>query len=213
MRRSTFQWTKKGLFSEKRGGNSVNGGVWYPKGPKIEKIQSWLKFSISLEMFNLDLQNFPQKIGPWWVARLKFSISLENFKILIFFNLWALRVRIGTWSCKWNGEKLILAAEMPREWAFAAKFASDCKCDGLAHPEPNATFTRTLSHTHPSSGEDPLHSPKFRWRRLTKLGIRVASRCRMCPFGVCSNPFNVDSAESNRPLSPCQEWPEYGWRT
>ena len=65
--------------------------VQSPKGPKIENFQSRLKFSISLENFNPDLQNFPQKIGPWWVARLKFSISLENFKILKFFNLWALR--------------------------------------------------------------------------------------------------------------------------
>ena len=44
-------------------------------------------FSISLEIFNLDLENFnpalqnsPQKIGVWWVARLK-----------IFFKIWALR--------------------------------------------------------------------------------------------------------------------------
>ena len=57
----------------------------FPKGPKIEKIQSRLKFSISLEIFNLDLKfsistsEFPTKIVPWWVARLKFSISLENF--------------------------------------------------------------------------------------------------------------------------------------
>ena len=51
----------------------------FPKGPKIEKIQSRLKFSISLEIFNLNLQNFPPKIGVWWVARLKFSISLETF--------------------------------------------------------------------------------------------------------------------------------------
>ena len=36
-------------------------------------------------------ENSPQKIGVWWVARLKVSISLENFKILNFFNLWALR--------------------------------------------------------------------------------------------------------------------------
>ena len=28
-------------------------------------------------------------LGVWWVARLKFSISLANFKILKFFNLWA----------------------------------------------------------------------------------------------------------------------------
>ena len=35
---------------------------------------------------------FPTKKGPWWVARLKCSISLEHFKILIYFNLWALRV-------------------------------------------------------------------------------------------------------------------------
>ena len=62
-------------------------GVFKTKGPKIEK-----KKSISIEIFNLawkfqsrlkfsilDLQNSPQKIGVWWVARLKFSISIENF--------------------------------------------------------------------------------------------------------------------------------------
>ena len=68
-----------------------------PKGPKIEKInlawnfRSRLKISISLENVNPDLLHFPIKIGVWWVARLKFSISLEHLKILNFFNLWALR--------------------------------------------------------------------------------------------------------------------------
>ena len=48
-----------------------------PKGPNLEKFQvfAWnfqsrLKFSISLENFNLDLQNSPQKIGVCgWLAR------------------------------------------------------------------------------------------------------------------------------------------------
>ena len=62
-----------------------------PKGPKTEKIQSRLKFSISLENVNPDLQNSTRRKGVWWVACLKFSISLENFKILKFFSLWALR--------------------------------------------------------------------------------------------------------------------------
>ena len=53
----------------------------YPEGPKTEKSQSRLKCSVLLEIFNLDLQNSPPKIGVWWVARLKCSISLENFKI------------------------------------------------------------------------------------------------------------------------------------
>ena len=77
----------------------INRGLANPEGPKIEKIQSRLKLSISLENFNLDWtfqsrpSEFPTKIGVWWVARLKFSISLEIFKILNFFNLWALRER------------------------------------------------------------------------------------------------------------------------
>ena len=56
-----------------------------PKGPKIEKNQSRMKFSISVENFNLacNIQSwpseFPTKIGVWWAARLKISISLENF--------------------------------------------------------------------------------------------------------------------------------------
>ena len=39
---------------------------------------------------------FPTKIGGWWVARLKISISLENFKILKFFKIWALRESLAT---------------------------------------------------------------------------------------------------------------------
>ena len=57
-----------------------------PKGPNLENFQSHLKFPISLENFNPDLQNSPHKIGVWWVARLKISISLG-----FYFNLWALR--------------------------------------------------------------------------------------------------------------------------
>ena len=44
------------------------GGSGY-KGPKIEKFQSRLKFSISIENFNPDLQNSPQKKGfDGWLA-------------------------------------------------------------------------------------------------------------------------------------------------
>ena len=71
----------------------------YPKGPNLEKIQDRLKFSISLENFNLawKFQSWPpefptKKIGVWWVARLKMSSLLENFKILKIFKIWALRV-------------------------------------------------------------------------------------------------------------------------
>ena len=82
------------------------------------KFQSRLKTSISLEIFNLawKLQSRlkfsistlripppPTKIGVWRLARLKFSVSLENVicfnlawkfqtraQILIFFKIWAL---------------------------------------------------------------------------------------------------------------------------
>ena len=50
-----------------------------PKGPNLEKNQSRLEFSISLENFNPGLQNSPEKLGVWWAARLKFSLSPENF--------------------------------------------------------------------------------------------------------------------------------------
>ena len=57
----------------------------YPEGLAIEKInpdrkfQSRLKFSISIEISIPDLQNSPQKIGDWRVARLNVSIPLEIF--------------------------------------------------------------------------------------------------------------------------------------
>ena len=36
--------------------------------------------SQSLEIFNLDLQNSPQKIGVWWAAHLKFSVQEGDLK-------------------------------------------------------------------------------------------------------------------------------------
>ena len=109
-----------------------------PEGPNLEENQSrlnawklqvfaWnfqsrLKTSISLEMFNLDLENSPQKkkgFGgrlAWnFQARLKFSSSLENVirlnlawkfqsraQILIFFKIWALCPEMGPkWVNKW----------------------------------------------------------------------------------------------------------------
>ena len=86
-------WFEEGL----RGREGVCGelGIWggggakyFFSGPKCPPRQSRLKISISLGKFNPDLQNLPTKIGVWWVARLKFSISLENFdpggRFLIF---------------------------------------------------------------------------------------------------------------------------------
>ena len=76
-------WTFLGLFF--RHFSDILSTFPFPKGPKIENIQSGLKFSISVEKsisienFNLDLQNYPQRIGVWLAARLRFSISPENF--------------------------------------------------------------------------------------------------------------------------------------
>ena len=107
LRTSRFFWLKQ--YSR----NSIPP-VPFPEGPAIEKIQSrliaWniqsmrLKFSISLEMFDPDLDNSPHR-EPYFQSRLKCSISIENFnlrlvawkfqsrsEILNFFNLWALLV-------------------------------------------------------------------------------------------------------------------------
>ena len=42
-------------------GNACHSDLVSPRGPRIEKIKSRLKFSFSLEIFNLDLQNSSQK--------------------------------------------------------------------------------------------------------------------------------------------------------
>ena len=31
----------------------------------------------------------------------------------------------------------VLVAEVPCEWKFATKFASECECDGVVHSEPD----------------------------------------------------------------------------
>ena len=76
-----------------------------PKGPKIEKFnlawnfQSRLKTSISLEIFNLVLQqNSPQQNRVWWAALLKFQsrlkISIPEGDLEIFQSFSA------EWPCK-----------------------------------------------------------------------------------------------------------------
>ena len=63
------------------------GVLWYVfpspefSTPLCFSLNSRLKTSISLENANLDLQNSPwkKKIGPWWVAHLQFSLSLDIF--------------------------------------------------------------------------------------------------------------------------------------
>ena len=65
----------------------------FPEGSHLEKKISLerLKFSSFRLIFSISLENFliltlriPTKIRVWWVARLKFSIPLEN---VIRFNL------------------------------------------------------------------------------------------------------------------------------
>ena len=38
-------------------------------------------------------------------------------------------------------ENFVLAAEIPCEWKFATKFASDCECDGVVHSDANRKNT------------------------------------------------------------------------
>ena len=40
----------------------------------------------------------------------------------------------------------VLAAEIPGEWTFATKFASDCECDGLVHSVPWILWVRMGSN-------------------------------------------------------------------
>ena len=64
----------------------------------------------------------------WWVARLKFSISLENFKILNFFEIWALRA-----SSFWTQNNL------------AHRNRSDfCDCDAHRGPQKSLAICKTL---------------------------------------------------------------------
>ena len=90
----------------------------YPKGPKIEKIQDrppGLKFSIEIENFKRATQQTP--IFLWGILKVKiekFNLDLHIFKRhwnfqsgLVFFDLWALRVKWvennGFWSMSRNG--------------------------------------------------------------------------------------------------------------
>ena len=46
---------------------------------RLKQINLDWKFQSRLRISIPDLQNSPQKQGVWWVVRLKFSISIENF--------------------------------------------------------------------------------------------------------------------------------------
>ena len=115
----------------------------YPKGPKIEKIQSRLKCSISLEFFELAWrfqswpslnQNSPQKIGVWWVARLNFSISIENFNP--------------------SGRSWIFSILGP---LLGGNFGPEKKY--LAPPPPNSAQTPSRSPPLPRPGDPPPPLP------------------------------------------------------
>ena len=49
-------------------------------------------------------------------------------------------------------ENFVVAAEIPCEWKFATKFASDCECDGLVHSDPN----RPQTDIHPEGNQLPI---------------------------------------------------------
>ena len=82
----------KTLFCVKRAVWKLhNNSRGYPKGPNLEKKQSLLNFSFSLENFNLpwDFQSRPSEflteIGVGWVARLEiFNPAIKTWILSIF---------------------------------------------------------------------------------------------------------------------------------
>ena len=81
-----------------------------PKGPKIEKLQSRLKFSISLEIFNLNLATPPtwqRSQNPHWLRKSKKS-------------LWgSLR---GSWPTPQNESKMTLRSQKTGVHSFPRRF-------------------------------------------------------------------------------------------
>ena len=103
-----------------------------PEGPTIKKLRSRSKYSISIEIlislenFNLDVSNSPQKkVGLRWVAGLKISFSLEIFDLArnlkFFFDIWAL------WERGHNKRGCCMRlCKMARFCAFLRFFALFC---------------------------------------------------------------------------------------
>ena len=63
---------------------------------------------------------------------------------------------------KW--QFFVLAAEIPCEWVFATKFASDCECDGVVHYE----FGQTVS---PPTISKLGTSRRGSWHRPVREGV------------------------------------------
>ena len=62
------------------------------RAQRLKKFNLAWNFQSRLKISILTSRIPHKKKRVWWGARLNFSISLENFKILNFFNLWALWV-------------------------------------------------------------------------------------------------------------------------
>ena len=110
-----------------------------PKGPNLEKIQSRLKFSISLEIFNLDLQNSPQKIGVggWlaWKFQSRLKIS-RSWKFSRFGPLGKDKSRAGSPPI-WNPPRL--AALDGRPWNLPEIRSRDFKSQGACESATGIT--------------------------------------------------------------------------
>ena len=64
-------------------------------------------------------------------------------------------------------ENFVLAAEIPCEWKFATKFASECECDGLVHSD-----TRHFRHFRRFTGLEQ-QSPCFLERKFVIFAVFV----------------------------------------
>ena len=97
---------------------SPKRGCLTQRAQRSKKIWSRSKFLISIDIFDLDVENFsldvsisPQKIGPRWVARSKISFSLEMFNpdrnLECFWSLGPLG-NVGAWNPQESGRKAAL---------------------------------------------------------------------------------------------------------
>ena len=101
-----------------------------------------------------------------------------------------------------NRQIFVLAAEIPCEWKFETKFASDCECDGVVHSVPNDILSQMPS---PDNGSDHLSNlqPKIVTSKIivvifSQVGLFTLEWLSLRKFERTQS-GHFESAQSNHP--------------
>ena len=119
-------------------------------------------------------------------------------------------------------ENFVLAAEIPCEWKFATKFASDCECDGVVHSAVNwnagildaesSQFTVCTSRFSPSliHGLCTFFASNSRFMRLSQAALDT---CLDSPFLASLSVHGLHFTVCAPSTIACKHLQSWSWLT